>query len=79
MNQIERNSLKIKNFFLITSSSRTKVYINYESVRYKLRQLMSNGLKNVNLFSNLVQDGHVGMPARVKENVAFAATHVTFV
>ena len=33
----------------------------------------------INLFSNLVQDGHVRMPACVKENVAFASTHVTFV
>ena len=52
---------------------------NYTSVTYKLRPLMSNGLMHINLFSNLVQDGHVGMPARVKENVAFASTHVTFV
>lgn len=34
---------------------------------------------NINLFSNLVQDSHVGMPACVKQNVAFASTHVTFV
>lgn len=34
---------------------------------------------NRNLFPNLVQNGHVGMPARVKEDIPLASTHVTFV
>lgn len=33
----------------------------------------------INLFPNLVKDGHVRMPARVKEDVSLASTYVTFI
>lgn len=40
---------------------------------------ISNSLMKIKLFPNLVEDGHVGMPARVEEDVSLASAHMTVV